>query len=212
MCPVMIMGHQLHGPPTRPPFSLHVLRSDGRELVLSLPGNSEEVRLRTDALDEGTLQYNIRAQSSEPTADTICNYVCRGDFNSAQALAGWVRAESEEYLLHKWKDPYAAAVGAYLLLRLKEFDRLRDWPRNLANGIPFLADGCVLWASQLAEEDPTQADQIRDYLLQGAQRGFPVNTAGLRLLIDGLTLLDHEGCEALQALRSRAGQVIWSLR
>ena len=199
---------RLGGPPDRPPFTLHVLRPDGRELVVRLPGNSEHLRLRVDELRaEGTLHYTVRVQSSEPNADTICNYVCRGDFDSAHAMTSWA-ANSEHLLGAKYSDPYAAAVGGYLLLRFRHFERLHDWARNLANDFPF-SDGCVLWASQLLEQEPARVDEIKEYLLRAPGRGVPIYTAGLRLLIDGLRILGLGDDKALSALRSKIGQVIW---
>ncbi len=44
----------------------------------------------------------------------------------------------------KVRDPYAATVGGYLLLRLERFDLTRSWAGNLANWFEFLPDGCVI--------------------------------------------------------------------
>jgi hypothetical protein len=65
-------------------------------------------------------------------------------------------------LQDKIEDPYAAVVGAYLLLRLKRFSQMHDWGQHLADWFPFLPDGCVLWASQLMQQpssDPADSSK-----------------------------------------------------
>jgi hypothetical protein len=106
-------------------------------------------------------------------------------------------------------DPYAAAVGAYLLLKLQRFDLMRTWAKNLADRFMELPDGCVIWASQLAQERPESLDEIRSYYTMAVQRGLPVYTEGLRLLMDGLRLLGPIGQASLQELRSKLGEVLW---
>jgi hypothetical protein len=106
-------------------------------------------------------------------------------------------------------DPYAAAVGGYLLLKLRRFDLLHEWPRNLAQWVQHLPDGCVLWASQLIEQHPDREQEIRDMLLTAVERGVPVYTEGVRLLIEGLRLLGADGRQAHKALSAKLGQIVW---
>jgi hypothetical protein len=200
---------QLDGPSFERPFELAVQQSDGRRLLVSIPGNATRLWTRVDRLEiERSVNYSVRVESSAPVADTILNYLCRGDFAAATAMAEWAD-ESEQLLMSKMSDPYAATVGAYLLLRLQRFDQLRDWTRNLANSFSYLSDGCVLWASQLIQQQPQREHEIRKYLLLAAERGPPIYAAGLRLLLDGLRLIGEEGEEAARGLRAQLGQVIW---
>lgn len=107
------------------------------------------------------------------------------------------------------ENPYAATVGAYLLLRLERFDLMRDWAHNLATGFPFLSDGCVIWAWQNIRQrnNPEAATQ---YLLQAVTNGLPVYTEGLRLLSEGLRLIGLPGKQALENLNRMSGPVVWN--
>jgi hypothetical protein len=199
----------LGGPSFERPFDLTIKQNDGRELRVRLPGNVNRLWARVDRLEvEKSLNYSLRAESEVAIADTILNYLCRGDFAAAAAMAEWAD-ESEQLLMSKMSDPYAAAVGAYLLLKLQRFDQLRDWTRNLANSFSFLSDGCVLWASQLIQQSPDKEHEIRKYLMLATERGLPVYTSGLRLLFDGLRLIGDDGDAAAEKLRHELGQVIW---
>jgi hypothetical protein len=154
------------------------------------------------------LTYSVRATSTEPVSDTIMNYLSRGDLGAAETMAQWAE-QSEELLAGKMSDPYAAAVGGYLLLRLQRFDLMHEWPRNLANWIDFLPDGCVIWAWQLIHQKPEDSAEIGKYLLTAVERGLPVYTKGLQLLLDGLRLLGSDGVAALKKVREQAGSVLW---
>ena len=113
-------------------------------------------------------------------------------------------------LFEKMDDPYAAAVGAYLLLRLKKFSEMRDWARNLASRFDFLADGCVIWAWQLIHQQQWNSQEIRKYLLMAVERGLPVYSEGLRLLTDGLRLMGEDGRAPRDKVVQSAGVVLWS--
>ena len=105
-------------------------------------------------------------------------------------------------------DPWAAAVGAYLLLRLRRFDLLHTWARNLADRFSF-ADGCIIWASQaiIERKDGSEASK---YLLEAVKRGLPVYTEGLKLLSQGLRLIGEPGQEALKEISRSTGRVLWT--
>jgi hypothetical protein len=51
-------------------------------------------------------------------------------------VAQWI-GEAAGLLFEKMADPYAAAVGAYLLLQLKKFDEMRDWAETWRVGSIF---------------------------------------------------------------------------
>lgn len=104
------------------------------------------------------------------------------------------------------RDPFAAAVGAYLLLRLKRFDSMRTWAKNLADWFPDMSDGCVIWALQALQEHG-DVDQAREYLLEAAARGGPVYMEGTRLLSENLRRLDDEG-RALRQLEHGDATVV----
>ena len=136
------------------------------------------------------------------------NYLQRGDLHAAEAMLEWAD-RAERMLASKRRDPYAATVGAYLLLQFRDFDRLHDWPRNLANWIDYLPDGCVIWATQLMHKSPDNKQEIREYLFKAVDRGLPVYTEGLRLLLDGLRALGPAGRDAFLEVTGKAGIVMW---
>jgi hypothetical protein len=176
------------------------------------------VYARADQIKEGeALMISVRLATREPIADTILSYLERGDVYAAEGMVRWIE-EAHDMLEGKMRDPYAAAVGGYLLLKLRRFDLLRNWVRNLANWFPFLPDGCVLWAWQQIHQNPSNENEIRSYLLQAASRGesditrgLPIYSQGLRLLLDGLSMLpdDGEAREAAARLRDISGAVLW---
>ena len=191
------------------PLVLQIDRSCGSILEVRLPGDSQRIWVRADLLrDQNTITYSVRISTREPTADMIVGYLQRGDIYSAEAMKEWIE-EAEEMLLYKKNDPYAAAVGAYLLLRLKDFSHLHNWAKNLADGFEFLSDGCVIWAWQLIHQYPSRTNEFRDYFKKAADRGLPVYTEGLRLLVDGLRLLGDEGKGAHEEILKKAGVVLW---
>lgn len=133
---------------------------------------------------------------------------CRGDYYAAETMADW--ADKAEGMLHqKTIDPYAALVGAYLLLRLGRFDLMRIWSRNLADWFPFLPDGCVIWALQAVRERKDSKEATK-YLLEASKRGHPIFTEGLKLLSQGLRLIGEPGEKALADLSQKTGRVLWS--
>lgn len=192
------------------PLLLEAELTDGPLVVIRLPGNLRQVWThQSRSSDDGSSSLSVRLASNEPTADTILGYLQRGDLYSAEAMVQWVE-EAEGLLEDKRSDPYAAAVGGYLLLRLQRFDAMHDWCRNLADWFPFLPDGCAIWASQLiAQRRPGSEADIRRYLLQAASRGLPVFTEGLRLLLDGLRLIGVDGAAAREQLLQQAGAIEW---
>jgi repressor LexA len=126
------------------------------------------------------------------------------DSAEAEALLGYLRTGAVEgadvtaasLLKRKRRDPIAAAIGGYYLLRTARLDRLSDWGPNLSRWFPWLADGAVIngWqhihAGRERRGDPDQHfDAARRELILATRRGVPVYTEGLQLLVDGLRLL-----------------------
>lgn len=206
-------GREAHwritGGPHQPPLVMRIERPQEAACEIKIPADADHVWARADRLREHDgITFSVRLSTTEPAADTILGYLQRGDLYSAEAMTEWI-AESEELLLYKKTDPYAAAVGAYLLLRLKRFANLHDWPKNLADRFEFLPDGCVIWAWQLIHQRSTDTAEIRNYLIKATERGLPVYAEGLRLLIEGLRLLGKDAETVLAGLSERAGVVVW---
>jgi hypothetical protein len=198
----------LAGPPFQDPFDLSIQQTNGTLTLIRIPGNVERLWLRADEVyQKNALVYSIRAISSQPISDTILNYLRLGYMSAAACMADWAE-ESEGLLANKMRDPYAATVGAYLLFKLKDYDRMRNWVRNLAEWFPYIPDACILWAWQLIKQNPNEREQIRSYLHKAVARGIPIYSEGLRLLLSGLELLGPDGVGPLAQLRQILGQVI----
>lgn len=199
----------VQGLPIHPPYQLRIEQPSGSVLQVQVPATVRRVWARADVLrEQSTVSLSIRIQTASDAADMLAGYLQRGDLYSAEAMAEWCD-EASGMLQSKVADPYAAVVGAYLLLRLKRFSQMHDWGRNLADWFPLLPDGCVVWASQLMQQPASDQIQIRKYLLESVQRGMPVYTEGLRLLTDGLRLMGEEGKAAREKVRAATGVVIW---
>ena len=195
----------------RPPTSTspYELAIDAPEMLVRVrvPGMIEELVVRSDAANSGRPLVKVRVRTLSSTADAVGAYVNRGDLHSAAVLADWAE-NSEALLSQKQENPFAAAVGAYLLLRLRRFDLLHDWTLNLANWFPEISDGSVIRAWHQIYTGGSESE-IRELLFRAAQGKLPVFTEGLRLLSDGARLLGADSKQAVEDLNRRSGEVLW---
>lgn len=180
------------------------------QVRVRLPGFLEEVAVRSDELDDDRRVVTVRVRTNNPAADTICGYMNRGDLHSAATLAS-TADKAQELLREKVEDPFGAAVGAYLLLRIRRYDLMHDWTANLANWYPQLADGAVIRAWHLIQVGAHDREkEIRDCFDRAIAASLPVFTEGLQLLSDGIRLLGDEAKSMADSLNKRAGVVLWS--
>jgi hypothetical protein len=190
---------------------LQVLNHDFR---VQLPGNTTTILARGDNVLSSTpgrdLHVAVQVRSRNADADAVLAYLTRGDMQAAESMTSWID-QAQDLLFRKIEDPYAAAVGAYLLLRLGRFDEMQDWARNLATLFPDIADGHIIWASQLIRQRGSAAStEIERYLVQAADGPLPVYAEGLRLLGDGLRLLPRVvGQPRLAKLDEQVGRSLW---
>lgn len=176
-------------------------------LSVRIPGHTEELRVRSDLVRDGRRVVSVRVRTTDATADTIGGYLMRGDLHSASAMAEWA-PEAKALLRGKIRNPFGATVGAYLLLRLRRFDLMHDWPRHLADLFPDLADGSVIHAWQLIyQKEQDKEAEVREYLNRAAAAPLPVFTEGTRLLRDGIRLLGEAAQE--ESLGTEGGVVLW---
>ena len=86
--------------------------------------------------------------------------------------------------------PTTAALGGYHLLRTGELQRLHSWLANLADWMHWMSDGPVIRGWQLLRGATARPGETpRQRFLQAADRGLPIFSDGLRLLIDGLKVV-----------------------
>lgn len=130
---------------------------------------------------------------------------------------------AEDLLQRKIENAWAAAIGGYYLLKVKDNERLHDWANNLANWFEWFSDGAIIHAWQMIAEnngeDNKKLLRIKRRLLEGQKRGLPLFTEGLRLLLDGLSQLstifkrhDMEVEQALDTVKSYAAFVDWDCK
>lgn len=97
----------------------------------------------------------------------------------------------QQVLAEKRQAPVAAAYATNLLLRANAIAYLEDWPRNLSDWFPWLADGPVLWAETLLRRRRYDVIDLGDaftrealtYYLKLADRGVPLLSNSLALAI-----------------------------
>lgn len=67
---------------------------------------------------------------------------------------GFLARVAHDMMKSKFESPHQAAAAGHYLLRFNMLDRVRDWPRNLADYFPWLPDGAIVegWRRLLAPE------------------------------------------------------------
>ena len=94
----------------------------------------------------------------------------------------------------KRRNPLAAAAAAYVGLSFPAGDERRDrwspWLANLMNWFPAISDGAILYARDIIERAETEDHLKRALhaLMTAFMRGPPYFAAGVRHLLDGLSL------------------------
>lgn len=145
---------------------------------------------------------------NEPMINTVLGYINIGAFNQAAQLINTNRAVS--MLFEKMENPFAAVVGAYLLMqgneresKIQVSNRWKDWINNLDKWFDWLPDGAVLnaakhfWRREYLQEkdiDFTESySKSLEALNRSYDRGLPFFTFGLKLMIDGFRYFANEG-------------------
>ena len=118
------------------------------EYACVFPARRSEITVRSNELEDGQRVASVRVSTSNAHADTLAGYLHRGDLYSASSMAGWAE-KAEDLLEEKMADPFAAVVGAYLLLRTRNIELLHDWTRNLMDSFPRIPDAVVIRAWHL---------------------------------------------------------------
>ena len=79
----------------------------------------------------------------------------------------------EDLLLHKMQSPLAAAIAATVLLRGRQWDKLHNWLRNLANLAPQIPDGAVRRTVTKKETSREGRDEAIEYFLRLGSSSLP---------------------------------------
>ncbi|MER6187908.1 hypothetical protein [Streptomyces sp. NPDC001652] len=176
----------------------HMLQLGGPRIpwrMVSLPAAEELEVTVQPAGDEQTPDIKLTVATNDNLAEATLGYLTVG----AVQHAGQISNQAEGLLYRKMQNPAGAAIGGYFLLRTSSLDRLHNWPQNLANWMQWMPDGALIHAWQLIREQqesdepvPARFDEARELLLETVERGLPVYTEGLRLLVSGLKLFDFQ--------------------
>lgn len=124
----------------------------------------------------------------------MLGYLESGRIGIVDTLQEQFLENAETLLFQKRHNPFGAAAGALVLLKLQAYERLHDWPYNLATWFPWFADGAVVagWCGLLGMPPNRRARSYFDgaspraLFLAAANSGVPVFTESLHLLVDGL--------------------------
>jgi hypothetical protein len=97
-------------------------------------------------------------------------------------------------------NPFAAAAGGYILLTTQMDTEKRywhGWIKNLMKWFPWIPDGAIQFGWFMLHKGQNAGDEAaaRNALLTAYQRGLPLYSAGVRWLLDGLTLLADQDRE-----------------
>lgn len=119
-------------------------------------------------------------------ANALLRYRAQGlASDAAAATATEDQALSAKRLLHgKVREPIAATVGAYALLRLNRLERLDEWAKNLYEWCSSLPDGAAIFGEHLARKG-RHAEAV-DVFLALAERGLPLFTEGIDCTMERL--------------------------
>ncbi|MFD1103826.1 caspase family protein [Sphingobium olei] len=168
------LGHPM---PVR--MEIRLGRYDGRTVVDRMRARlADPAGAKTELPEQWSALFH--AQRTQAFADTG---------SAAQKLANLV--EMRDVVMQKRLSPVAAALAAGLLLRAGATDQLSDWPRNLADWFPYLADAPILWAETILQRtdmdrpnlaDPTVREAFH-YFMMAAERGPPLLATSLAMAV-----------------------------
>lgn len=167
--------------------------------------NAEEIDIQalitpcsTEATAGTDVKFGVQVLIQDQDIAPILAFLQNGNLEAASLLLKNLGEIAEGYLYNKIINPYAAAAGCYVLIRLREYWRMRDegpqhnWTRNLADWFTWLPDGAIIyaWKRLFCDRDAPE-DRLADarqYLQKAVDRGAPVFTEGVRLLRDATRL------------------------
>lgn len=172
---------------------LQVLLPGQPALNLTLPACSGEfcevVLIPLSAAAAGDMEsLVVEVYLGNVDANALLRYRAQGLTSDAAATtASEDQAVSAKRLLHgKAREPVAAAIGAYALLRFNRLDRLQDWAENLYDGSRTLPDGAAILGEHLARQGE-HAEALKIFLSL-AERGLPLFTEGISYSLERLDL------------------------
>jgi hypothetical protein len=166
--------------------------------------NGKGIEVMTDLSQHGG-KFRSSVMVLDPSFASILGYLTVGSLPHARLLINRAR----DMLYGKVNNPYAATVGAYLLLGADKPGTNDNWPRwieNLRNWFEWLPDGAVLFAWLKLHSGDSEA--AIEELKQAFYRGIPLYSMGIKRLLEGLSLVSAEDNECREMER-RVRRIAW---
>jgi hypothetical protein len=135
--------------------------------------------------------HTLDVQLEHRVADLLLHYREQGRFSQAVTALDSQAMNAKTLLRQKKRDPLAAAVGAYGILRFGQLEQLHDWTKNLWQWFPWLPDGAAIWGEHLARLG--RHDEALAVFLELPKRGLPFFSEGLSYAIDRLRVYESLG-------------------
>lgn len=184
------------------PMPLQVACVPGRWRTQADESAPLTVQYVSNHLNLGQQKVRVVVSIDDPTFKALLQFMQTGDLASSVSLL----VQAEYALDNKFRNPYAAAAGAYVLT-YAGYDRWnRNWGRwlhNLATHFPDLPDGHVLLANLILQGPSVVKEDIPGYshdnswelalrsVLESVKRGPPMYRFGLRMLSSSIAILNH---------------------
>ncbi|MCD6346406.1 MAG: hypothetical protein J7L96_03195, partial [Bacteroidales bacterium] len=161
---------------------LEVRRSKGKSIYLVLPisQNATISTCTVEILDDGVSFQFLCYFEYDKRTTLMLDYLSSNSFEEAADIAG----NAEDMLYSKMVNPIGAVIGGYVLLRIGAVEQMHDWPKNLYNWFPKLADGAII-AGELEARRGNDKEAI-DMFLEAYNRGLPIFREGLSILVSRL--------------------------
>jgi len=187
------------------PNAPNLLQVGGDEVAWRLislpPGGPVRVAVTRSSIDDPDMDsVEVTIGRVRPMNELIMSYLSRGAAVEAARLgAAWESADLALY--EKVRDPISAAAGAYLLLKMDRLNNRSTWVKNLVDWFPEISDGAIIAAALALQRSEPDEKVVRNYLELAVNRGVPVFSLGISILVETMAAL-HRGARETKKLKS----------
>jgi hypothetical protein len=190
------------------PLTAQLLQPNAPPLNLAVPASANSsCTLVLTLLADST--HSLEVQLEHKVADLLVRYREQGRFSQAVVAIDSPAMDAKSLLKQKKRDPVAAAVGAYSILRFGRLDQLHDWTKNLWQLFPWLPDGVAIRGEHLARVG--KHDEALDVFLGLPEHGLPFFSEGLSYAANRLRFYESLGAKEFGADRVRRATEVLAL-
>jgi hypothetical protein len=132
------------------------------------------VVITRDAVSGG---YKMEAHVQHREAELLLRYTAQDAVQLADLTLESSALSAQRLMNDKDKNPIAAAVGAYALLRQANLSPLQDWTKPLCERFAWLPDGAAIRGEHLARSG-RHAEAVKHFAML-CDRGLPIFADGL---------------------------------